>query len=86
MRVTPSQGTHFFQNLTSLNVGYFTVNPQAGDGFIDWVWLATRPAREDTGFVRHLRLETPIEVLMNGRTGEGVILKPGEAAPPDSSS
>ena len=86
MRVTPSQGTHFFQNLTSLNVGYFTVNPQAGDGFIDWEWLADRPAREDTGFVRHLRLERPIQVLMNGRTGEGVILKPGEAAPPDSSS
>ncbi|HET6278793.1 MAG TPA: PEP/pyruvate-binding domain-containing protein [Candidatus Polarisedimenticolia bacterium] len=86
MHVTPSQGTHFFQNLTSLNVGYFTVNPQAGDGFIDWEWLANRPAREDTGFVRHLRLERPIQVLMNGRTGEGVILKPDEPAAQDPSS
>jgi hypothetical protein len=79
MRVTPSQGTHFFQNLTSLNVGYFTVNPQAGDGFIDWEWLAAQPALEDTGFVRHIRLERPIKVLMNGRTGEGVILKPADS-------
>jgi CheY-like chemotaxis protein len=75
LRVTPSQGTHFFQNLTSLNVGYFTVNPQAGDGFIDWDWLASQPALENTEFVRHIRLPEPLEVIMNGRNGEGVILK-----------
>ncbi|HEY3177137.1 MAG TPA: PEP/pyruvate-binding domain-containing protein [Candidatus Polarisedimenticolia bacterium] len=74
--VTPSQGTHFFQNLTSLNVGYFTVNPQAGEGLIDWDWLAARPALEDTGFVRHIRLDEPVTVMMSGKTGEGVILKP----------
>jgi CheY-like chemotaxis protein len=83
MRVTPSQGTHFFQNLTSLNVGYFTVNPQAGDGYIDWEWLAEQPAVEDTGFVRHLRLERPIGVRMNGRTGDGIILKPAATDEPD---
>lgn len=76
IRVTPSQGTHFFQNLSSLNVGYFTVNPQAGEGFIDWSWLAEQPAREDTGFVRHIRLEEAVQVRMNGKTGEGVIRKP----------
>ena len=76
LQVTPSQGTHFFQNLTSLNVGYFTVNPQAGDGFIDWDWLMAQPAVEDTGFVRHIRLELPVSVAMSGKTGEGVILKP----------
>jgi CheY-like chemotaxis protein len=76
LQVTPSQGTHFFQNLTSLNVGYFTVNPQAGDGFIDWDWLAAQPALEDTGFVRHIRLDAPVSVAMSGKTGEGVILKP----------
>ncbi len=76
MQVTPSQGTHFFQNLTSLNVGYFTVNPQAGEGFIDWEWLAAQTAHEETEFVRHIRLPDPIRVRMNGRTGEGVILKP----------
>ena len=43
-RVAPSQGTHFFQNLTSFNVGYFTVNPDVGEGFVDWEWLAAQPA------------------------------------------
>ena len=76
LRVTPSQGTHFFQNLTSLNVGYFTVNPQAGEGFVDWDWLAAQPALEDTGFVRHLRFENALAVTMDGKTGQGVILKP----------
>jgi len=76
VRVTPSQGTHFFQNLTSLNVGYFTINPEAGDGLIDWEWLAGQPALADTGFVRHIRLGRPVTVVMSGKTGEGVILKP----------
>lgn len=77
MQVTPSQGTHFFQNLSSMNVGYFTVNPQAGDGFVDWEWLASRPAVTESAFVRHIRLDGPARVAMNGRTGEGVILKDG---------
>jgi pyruvate phosphate dikinase-like enzyme len=76
-RVTPSQGTHFFQNLTSFNVGYFTVNPEAGEGFVDWKWLsAQRPAGE-SGCVRHLRFDDPIVVTMNGRKNIGVIFKPG---------
>ncbi len=80
LRVTPSQGTHFFQNLTSSNVGYFTVNPDAGEGFLDWAWLASLPAVEETEFVRHIRLERPLLVKMNGRTGEGVILKPNSTS------
>ncbi len=76
-QVQPSQGTHFFQNLTSFRVGYFTVNPELGDGILDWDWLASRPAVESGRFVRHLRLDEPLTILMNGRTGEGVILKPG---------
>jgi CheY-like chemotaxis protein len=75
-KVTPSQGTHFFQNLTSFNVGYFTVNPDAGDGLVDWDWLTAAPAVRDTGYVRHLRFDRPIVVKMNGKLGEGVILKP----------
>jgi len=74
--VTPSQGTHFFQNLTSSNTGYFTVNPDAGDGTVDWDWLASQPAAAEASCVRHLRFESPIVVKMNGRTNEGVILKP----------
>ena len=48
-RVTPSQGTHFFQNLTSLNIGYFTVNQEMGEGFVDWDWLADQPAVDEIG-------------------------------------
>jgi len=76
-RVTPSQGTHFFQNLTSLNVGYFTVNQDAGEGFVDWEWLADQPAEEEMGCVRHIRFREPIRVTMNGTIQRGVIQKPG---------
>jgi len=75
-RVAPSQGTHFFQNLTSSNVGYFTVNPDAGEGYVDWDWLAAREAEEETEYVRRLRFDRPLCVKMSGHTGEGVILKP----------
>jgi CheY-like chemotaxis protein len=76
LSVTPSQGTHFFQNLTSFNVGYFTVNPENGDGEVDWDWLAAQEAVSSLAHVRHIRLERPILVLMNGKKNEGVILKP----------
>jgi len=76
VRVAPSQGTHFFQNLNSCQVGYFTVNPEAGEGHIDWDWLAARPARDEADSVRHIRLDAPLLVKMDGRRGEGVILKP----------
>ena len=75
-RVSPSQGTHFFQNLTASNVGYFTVNPEAGEGFVDWDWLAAEPAVRETAFVRHLHFDSPVVVKMNGRTQRGVIMKP----------
>ncbi len=75
-RVTPSQGTHFFQNLVSLNVGYFTVNADEDQGFVDWEWLATRPAVEETEWVRHVRFDGPLVVKMNGKRNEGIILKP----------
>lgn len=76
VRVTPSQGSHFFQNLTSFHVGYFTVNPELGDGAIDWDWLDRQPAASANAHVRHIRLTSPIVVKMNGKQGEGVILKP----------
>jgi hypothetical protein len=76
LRVAPSQGTHFFQNLTSFDVGYFTVNPETGDGFIDWEWLDRQGSLSSVAHVRHIRSEKPVVVLMNGRSGEGLILKP----------
>jgi CheY-like chemotaxis protein len=75
-RVTPSQGSHFFQNLTAFQVGYFTVNPDAGEGSIDWQWLAETPSVEEDGCVRHLRFDAPLTVVMNGRTSKGLIFKP----------
>ncbi len=76
LHVTPSQGTHFFQNLVANNIGYFTTNPEAGDGRVDWDWLAAQPAVSETEFVRHLRFENPCVALMNGNENQGVILKP----------
>jgi CheY-like chemotaxis protein len=78
-KVTPSQGSHFFQNLTSFQVGYFTVNGEVGEGFVDWDWIAAQPAIAERGPVRHLRFDAPIEVRMNGKRNEGIIYKPGEA-------
>src|SRR6266567_3559054 len=75
-RVTPSQGSHFFQNLTAFQVGYFTVNPDAGEGSIDWQWLADQPAVEERGCVRHLQFSEVLRVVMNSRTSQGVIFKP----------
>ena len=75
-RVTPSQGSHFFQNLTAFQVGYFTVNPDAGEGSLDWQWLSEQPAREERECVRHLQLTEPLRIVMNSRTSQGVIFKP----------
>ena len=76
LKVTPSQGTHFFQNLTSFNVGYFTVNPESGRRRGRLGLAGARPALSSLAHVRHIRLEQPILVLMNGKKNEGVILKP----------
>ena len=75
LKVTPSQGSHFFQNLTSFNVGYFTINPEDGQCLLDWDWLDALKAETTQAHVRHLRLPQPVLVKMNGRKGEGVILK-----------
>ncbi len=80
-RVMPSQGSHFFQNLTAFQIGYFTVNPDAGEGSVDWEWLSQQPSLDEDGCVRHLRFEAPMRVVMNSRTSQGIILKPVVAKP-----
>jgi CheY-like chemotaxis protein len=77
MAVTPSQGSHFFQNLTSFRVGYFTVNEQAGEGWFDWSWLATQPVHRSGPHVRHFRFALPLVVKIDARRQRGAILKPG---------
>jgi len=75
--VTPSQGSHFFQNITSFRVGYFTVNSFTRLGYIDWDWLRQQPAAEELRFTRHLQFDEPIVAKINGRKNIGIILKPG---------
>ena len=75
-RVDPSQGTHFFQNLTSFGVGYFTINPFKGDGWFDEEYLNALPAGEDTESLRHIHFDKPIVIKMDGKKSLGVVLKP----------
>lgn len=75
-RVDPSQGTHFFQNLTSFGVGYFTINPFKGEGWFDESYLNQMPAIEETEYLRHVRLESPMIIKMDGKRSLGVVMKP----------
>ena len=75
-RVDPSQGTHFFQNLTSFGVGYFTINSYMNDGIYDSAYLDKLPAVEETKYLRHVRFDSPIVVKMDGKKKIGVVLKP----------
>ena len=75
-RVDPSQGTHFFQNLTSFGVGYFTINPFKGDGWFDEGYLNSLPAVEETEYLRHVRFDKPVVIKMGGKKSLGVVLKP----------
>ncbi|MBN1884766.1 MAG: hypothetical protein JW876_04490 [Candidatus Krumholzibacteriota bacterium] len=68
-----SQGSHFFHNVTSFRIFYFSV-PHDGDHAIDWAWLRGRPAAAETAFVRHVALDAPLDVRVDGRSGRGVIL------------
>jgi hypothetical protein len=76
--VTPSQGSHFFQNLISFNVGYFTISAEEQGSFIDWSWLLSRPVEEKKQYVRRLRFDAPLVVKMNSRENRGIVLKPRE--------
>lgn len=77
--IDPSQGTHFFQNLTSFGVGYFTVDTNTGEGgFVNKKILDAMPAVEETQYVRHVRFEHPMRILMDGKKQEGAVLIPKE--------
>jgi hypothetical protein len=76
--VDPSQGTHFFQNLTSFGVGYFTINTYTGDGIFQQEVLDRMPAVEETEYVRHVRFSSPLKIMMDGKKQTGVVLLPAE--------
>lgn len=74
-RVDPSQGTHFFQNLTSFGVGYFTIDENRNDGCFHKATLDAMPAVEETDHVRVVRFEKGLRIMMDGKKGEGVVMK-----------
>ena len=74
-RIDPSQGTHFFQNLTSFRVGYFTINPYINDGFYDLEYLNKQKAHFENEYLRHVRFKKPIKVQIDGKNNKGIILK-----------
>jgi hypothetical protein len=74
--VTPSYGTHFIQNMIAFNIGYLTVNQDSPGNSLDWDWLESLPYAEETEFIRHIVLDNPVEILVDGRIGNAVILKP----------
>ena len=77
--IDPSQGTHFFQNLTSFGVGYFTVDTNTEEGgFVNKEILDAMPAVEETQYVRHVRFAHPMRILMDGKKQEGAVLIPKE--------
>lgn len=77
-RIDPSQGTHFFQNLTSFRVGYFTINPFINDGYYDIEFLNSMEAVYEDDFIRHIRFSEPLLVVIDGKNRKGVIYKPGK--------
>ncbi|RLD38709.1 MAG: phosphoenolpyruvate synthase [Bacteroidetes bacterium] len=77
-RIDPSQGTHFFQNLTSFRVGYFTINPFIDDGYYDLDYLNKMPVYYEDEFIKHIRFEEALRAEIDGKNTLGVVYKPGK--------
>jgi hypothetical protein len=76
-KIEPSQGTHFFHNITSRGIGYINVPYNSKDHFIDWNWLEKQKIVNDLNFVRHIRLTNPLIIKLDGRCSHALIQKPG---------
>lgn len=74
--VEPSQGSHFFQNLTAFSVGYFSLNPLVKEDRLDWKWLEAHATIEETDYLRHVSVPSSLEIRIDGRTGNAAIFKP----------
>ena len=72
-QIDPSQGTHFFQNITSLGVGYLTVNEFDGNGFFKEEILDSLPSEHESEFIRHVKLDKSPQIYINGKDGHGFI-------------
>ncbi|MBJ2173479.1 phosphoenolpyruvate synthase [Aureibaculum sp. A20] len=84
-RIDPSQGTHFFQNLTSFNVGYLTINPFLNDGFFDVDYLNSQEAVYEDDFLRHIQFDSPLSVIIEGKNNKAAIFKSGYQIDNDAS-
>lgn len=78
--VEPSFGTHFFQNLITFQIGYLTINSSSENNYLDWDWLNRQEAVSETEFVKHVRLDDAMKIMIDGRNGKAVVLKPEPAA------
>lgn len=78
-RIEPSQGTHFFQNLTSFGVGYFTIDKSAKNGICDTEYLNSQPAVYESEFLRIVHFDEPLTIGINGKTGLGIVIKPHQS-------
>ena len=81
-QVDPSQGTHFFQNLTSLGVGYLTIDAFRGNGKYDCSLFEGLPVVQETEYVAHVRLSEPLTIKIDGMKKEAVVLMPKELLEP----
>jgi pyruvate phosphate dikinase-like enzyme/uncharacterized protein DUF5752 len=71
----PSQGSHFFQNLTSFRIAYLTLRHYDKGHFIDYEWLDQQQVVEESTYLKHIRVDTPVQIIVDGTTGKGLVLK-----------
>ena len=74
IRAQPSQGSHFFQNITSLGIPYITVTEDSDD-FFDWQWIKALPSSRETKFLKHVHLDKPLLLKIDGRKSDGIIIE-----------
>jgi hypothetical protein len=74
LNADPSQGTHFFHNITSLGISYITISKNTKD-FIDWEWLNSLPVETETEFIKHVKLKSPMTILIDGKKSQAVLIQ-----------
>ena len=74
--VDPSFGSHFFQNITSMRIGYLTIDPKKKSDSLDWGWLQEQPVLRESQYLKWIRLDNSLQATIDGKNGLGVVLKP----------
>jgi len=84
LKVEPSLGSHFFHNLTCFGIAFFAIHQLSGGGWVNWQWFDAQPVVDEAmdGVIRHLRLANPVQVLVDGSSSRGVIIKGASSAVP----